>query len=281
MAAADVPACQQVWHETWNEMRARFGLPTVEIGDDEVERVRRRLAHLLATDPGGSWVADDAGDVVGLAQALRRDGLWVLSLFGVLARAQGRGLARRLLQASLAHARPDDRGLIVSSRDPRAIATYGRAGFALHPAVTAWGQVRHPVDRPVGVRQGGVDDYPLIESVSRTARGAAHGRADIELLLEQGLRLLVVDDRGYALVVPGGRPQLVAATDEDAARLLVRAALADADAGREVELGWITAANQWAMDEALAAGLELHPVGPVCVRGMGPPAPYLANGMLG
>ena len=124
MDGDDVAACEQVWHETWAEMRERFALPRVPVGPDEVARMRHRLAYLLRTDPEGSWVAVDEGGVVGVA-------------------------------------------------------------------------------------------------------------------------------------------------------------LADAEPGREVELNWITAANQWAVEEALAAGLELHPVGPLLVRGVPPPAPYLPNGMLG
>jgi hypothetical protein len=174
----------------------------------------------------------------------------------------------------------DGPGLILSSRDPRAIACYAQAGFDLHPTVTAWGPVRRSVERPASVREGDRADLDLAASLDRTVRGSAHGRADLELLLDEGVRLLTVEDRGYAVVVPGGRPLLVVATDDEAARWLVRATLADADPGREVELNWITAANQWAIEEALAAGLELHPVGPMFLRGMAPPAPYLPNGML-
>ena len=50
--------------------------------------------------------------------------------------------------------------------------------------------------------------------------------------------------------------------------------LAEAPAGETIEINWLTSAQQWAMREVVAAGIELRPYGPVMVRGMdGPPSP--------
>ena len=38
-------------------------------------RLARRIRHFLSTDPGGSFVAEDGGEVVGLSQSFVRDGL--------------------------------------------------------------------------------------------------------------------------------------------------------------------------------------------------------------
>ncbi len=48
------------------------------------------------------------------------------------------------------------------------------------------------------------------------------------------------------------------------------------------EVSWLTGRQQWARGTAAAAGLSLHPRGPVMVRGMaGPPEPYLPSGGFG
>ena len=52
-----------------------------------------RLGYLLGPDPGGAFVAESEGQVLGVAQAMQRDGLWILSFFAVApaGQAQRRG----------------------------------------------------------------------------------------------------------------------------------------------------------------------------------------------
>lgn len=278
MGPGDVADCERIWHEAFSAMRATHHLPPVEHSAATAERDRRRIAHLLATDPSGSFVAVEGDEVVGLAQAFVREGLWVLSLLGTAPSSQDRGVGRALVERALASGDPSGPGLILSSRDPRAVRRYARAGFAVHPAVTAWGRVQRRVQPPTPVvRNGDSDDLELAAAVDRRVRGASHG-PDLNQLLDGGDQLLVLDDRGYA-VARGGRPILLAAIDEDAAGRLLCAALARAGEEEIVEVNWLTAPQQWAVRIALDAGLELHPVGPVMVRGRPlPPHPYIPNG---
>ena len=78
-------------------------------------------------------------------------------------------------------------------------------------------------------------------------RGAAHGD-DLAALLESGGDMLVLPERGYA-VVRDGAVRLLAARDEDAAATLLRACLAAAGA-REASVEWITSAQGWAVAPA-------------------------------
>src|SRR5438067_1831371 len=95
MEQRDVPAAEATWAEASNTMRTAYHLPLEPRTPETATRMRKRLLHLMTTDPGGSWVAeDDDGHVVGLAQGLIRDDLWVLSLFGVMPRCQERGRGR-------------------------------------------------------------------------------------------------------------------------------------------------------------------------------------------
>ena len=70
----------------------------------------------------------------------------------------------------------------------------------------------------------------------------------------------MIADRGY-VVLGGNGVRLLAALDEEAARDLLRAALAAVPAGEEADVEWITAAQQWAVARVLDAGLALRPAG--------------------
>jgi len=236
-----------------------------------------RINQLIERDPGGAWVTERDGQPAGAAIAIDRDGLWGLSLLVVDPAHQSAGLGRELLACSLSYAGGGRRGaVILASPDARALRAYARAGFAPHPCLQASGRPQG-VERPAGVRDGGAADRALTERVDLAVRGAAHG-SDIEALLRADGRLLVVEERGYAVVGPGG-VRLLAALDETAAADLVRAALAAAPTDEDVHVEWITARQGWAIGPVLEAGLSLASEGAVFVRGdVGPFRPYLPSG---
>ena len=275
---ADLEAVHASNVRAFDDLDRRLGRPYLGGPPPPVATALLRLCRLLSTDPGGSWVAERDGEVVGCALALLREGLWGLSLLFVDPSAQGSGAGRELL--ARAHRYGDGaRGhVILSSTDPRAMRAYARLGLALHPCVAAHG-TPSGVRMPPGVRVGGPEDLPLTEAVDRAVRGAAHGH-DILTMLAAGSTLLVAPERGYA-VVRDGSPRLVAAFDEASARLALRGALAQAaEAGRPVLVESISAAQPWALDVCLEAGLEpLVDTGPVFLAGdVGPFRPYLPSG---
>ena len=236
-----------------------------------------RIHQLFERDPGGAWVAEDNGRMVGAALALDREGVWGLSLLVVLPEYQSRGVGRALLERSLEYAGGGERGaIILASPDSRALRAYARAGFEAHPCFDASGHPRIG-EPPPSVREGDEDDIPFTEAVDRAVRGAAHG-SDIAAFLRAHRRLFVIDDRGYA-VLGGNGVNLLAALDEEAACDLLRAALAASPTDQEAHVEWITAAQQWAVPVVLDAGLALKPGGAVFVRGdVGPFTPYLPSG---
>ena len=243
------------------------------------ERGRTRIAHLQRTDPGGAWVAEHDGEIAGVALALLREGLWGLSLFAVASGHQGRGVGRRLLEASFAYGR-DARGhLILSTESPAAMRRYARLGLDLHPCVAAAGIV-DPLRRPAadGVREAGADAIPIADAVGRAVRGAGHG-PDLPVVLDSpGTKLLVYEDRAFA-VVRDDRVALVAGRDEDAATRVLNGALATAGPGATVTVDFLTAGQDWAVRACLDAGLALSPEGPLFARGdVGPLRPYIPSG---
>lgn len=242
----------------------------------------RRTAHALATDPGGSWVAEVDGELVGCAVSRVRELLWILSSYAVLPGLQGRGVGTQLLGAALQHGRGCLRGMLAASADPAAARRYRLAGFTLHPQMFLAGVVdRDAIPIVEHVREGSAGDVDLLNSIDRQTRGAAH-LADHEVLLEQ-FRLLVGErsnSQGYAYVDRSGSPVLLAATTRRTARALMWEALASSAPGSDVAVHHITAANEWAIDVGLAARMSLHQSGYLCLRGLKPPVPYLHHGSL-
>jgi len=281
MESRDVATAEIVWSDAYPTMRASYSMPVDPRTPESIERMQSRVAHLLASDPQGSWVAeDDAGEVVGFAQALVRDGFWVLALLGVSTRSQERGTGTALLGKALAYGSTSMPGLIMSSRDPRAMRAYSRAGFDLRPAIVARGQVDHQRVKPSGrVRPGSSRDFDFIATLDRHARGGDR-LPDIEDLLDNGCQLLVIDGEGFVLA-SGGRPVMLAGANSSAASELLSTCLAQAT-DDVIEVGWITSEQQWAITTSLDAGLTLHPSGPVMTRGLAAmPSFYLPSGMHG
>ena len=246
----------------------------------EVERRKGRYRHFLEHDPEGAWVATDGDRVIGVALALVREGVWVLSLFAVAEDYRGAGIGGELLGRALGYAEGCKGAILASSTHPAAMRSYALAGFGLYPTLMARGRVRRePLPSGLKVRDGAQADLQLAAEVDRSLRGGAHG-PDLEFMLRTGCRLLVAERsscRGYAVIWEGS-PAIVAATASEVAVDLLWACLAEgADAG--VEVRWITGAQSWAVPVVLGAGLSLSPAGPICVRGeLGSLTPYLPSG---
>lgn len=280
MAAADVEPSVAVWLAAIDGAPAPTSPGTPGPADAARQRIAARVHHFLLTDPRGSWVATDTDDrVIGLAQSFVRESYVVLSLLGVVPSAQSAGAGGALLERSLAHG-AGLRGTIQASLDPRAVRLCARAGFELHPSMGARG-IAAATAAPPGVRAGGVSDLGLAADIDRAVRGAAR-TADLRHLIEHdGAVLLLHEDRAYAIVKPD-RVITLAGRDEASASRVLAGALAQAEPDGVFEVGWLTSAQQWAVPLVLAAGLSLHPRGPVMVRGMaGPPRPCIPSGGFG
>ncbi|MGY2874513.1 putative N-acetyltransferase YhbS [Marmoricola sp. URHA0025 HA25] len=280
MGPDDVDQAERLSDEAFSPM-AEPGMSTNRTPEQQ-EQWRVRAAHLVGTDPAGCWVAEQDGQMVGFATSFRRDLIWFLATYAVRPDLQGAGLGRALLDASLTHARGCLRGMLSSSRDPRAFRRYRLAGFTLHPQMYLVGGVdRTAIPVVEHVREGDESDFALLDSLDRQRRDAAHG-PDHAILLSQN-RLVVVDrpsGAGYAYIAADGKPAVVCASDRRTASELLWEAVASAPPDATLTVPHLTAANEWAIDVGLAAGLAVHTAGYLAVRGMKPPAPYLHHGAL-
>jgi GNAT superfamily N-acetyltransferase len=287
MTEADVPAAVAAFDSGFIAMLARHSLPVTRNSIQDEQRRQDRTLHFLRTDPEGSWVAEDAGTVVGMSQSFVREDYWMLAQIGMLPGRQGHGLGRELLRLALTHGDPHSPGTIQCSRDPAAMALYTNFGFVLHPVVAAWGPIRPgAVERPAEVVRYEPDqvterELEVVAAIDRKVRGSARTVDIVSLLSQPGNRLLLHADQGYALTTDD-RIVTLGARHEESATLVLKTMLAEAPPGETIEINWLTSAQQWAIRVAVDAGIELQPYGPVMVRGMdGPPSPYIPSGGYG
>jgi len=162
------------------------------------------------------------------------------------------------------------------------MALYTSAGFSLHPAVIGYGTVSPgTVNRDQRVRHADAQQVDVVDAVDRHVRGSARSIDIVAMLKEPGCRLLLLEDRGYA-VAKDDRIVTLGARDEEAATALLKTALAEMGGGKVVQVNWLTAKQQWAIRSLVTSGVELSPYGPMMVRGLSdPPYPYIPSGGYG
>jgi GNAT superfamily N-acetyltransferase len=287
MEEADVPGAVAAFDSGFLAMGTRYGLPVTGGSLRDERRRQDRTRHFLQTDPDGSWVAEQGGTIIGMSQSFVREEYWTLSQLGTVPGSQNQGVGRELLALALSHGDPHSPGTIQCSRDPKAMALYSSFGFTLHPVVAAWGALRPGAVAPpadVVRREAGEvseRELDLVTAIDRKVRGSARTIDLRPMLSPEGTRLLLHGDQAYAVATDERIITLGARQEESATRVL-RALLAETPAGGTIVVNWLTAAQQWAIRELVACGVELHPHGPVMVRGMdGPPAPYIPSGGYG
>ncbi|MEA2241604.1 MAG: hypothetical protein QOD24_1160 [Solirubrobacteraceae bacterium] len=249
--------------------------------DMRIAGATARVAHIQDTDPGGCWVAEADGRIVGAALGLIRDGVWGFSLFGILPGFQGRGIGRRLYEPALEYGAGQPGGIILSSPHPGAIRCYASsAGYRLIPTVGfagIWDPRRVPAQ--LRCRPGDLSaDAETIAAASRHARRASHLRDLPIMLARPGTALLVIDGEGFACT-HGDHVSLLAARTEPAAEELLWGAITSGPRGGTMSYDFVSADNQWAIRVGIEAGLAISTCGPIFVRGdVGPMAPYLPSG---
>lgn len=275
MRQADVPAAERL---TGRAFQPITGAESAHRDPVSARAWRRKASHLLTTDPGGSWVADNDDEVIGVAMSARRDLLWLLATFAVLPGHQGKGVGAALLDPAIGYGAGCLRGFICALPDPKALRRYRHAGFLPHPTMRLTGVVdRSALPVIDGVRDGTAADRDLADSVDRRIRGAAHGPDHDEL--GRDATFLVCDlftGSGYAYV-RGSSVTVLAATTRAIAQRLLWAALERVPEGDPARVRYLTPDQDWALDVGLAAGLNIERDGFLALRHMRPPSPYIPS----
>jgi GNAT superfamily N-acetyltransferase len=282
MTDDDVEAASRVQIAAFAARDQAAGIEPRPVTDAVWARLHIRHRHFLINDPAGSWVATQDDEVIGSALALKRAGLWGLSLLVVDPDVQSTGVGRRLIDASLTYAVGCDRACILSTTDPRAMRLYATSGFALYPQVGGHGEPdRAALPALRGrVRDGSVADAPLADEIDWAVRGAPRGPDHVRMATD--MAMFVIDDidgRGYAYFRDDGMLYTLAATDDGTADALLWRCLAQAaDLGVAVSIDHLNAEQQWAIRTSYRARLKVEPGGPAFWRGITPPLAFLPSG---
>ena len=280
MDSDDIIDCAHLFNAALDALRKALAMEPM-VHDDEA--TQQRIRHLLATDAPGSWVASEDGRLVGFTQAQVRQDCWILAHLFIDPALQSKGIGTQLLAQATTHGFDVPVGLIGATADPKAIRQYVRLpGFRAYPTLAAYGTIdRSKLDESFGheVVEGTARELAATFEIDSKVRRGAHG-SDLLLLIDLGHRLLLIPERGYALVT-NETIGLLAATDEDAAKQLLVAGLSQISSGVFVSLPRMTAEQQWAVPILVDSGLALRPWGPFVIRGLNqPPHPYLPHPVL-
>ncbi|HEX3804733.1 MAG TPA: GNAT family N-acetyltransferase [Solirubrobacteraceae bacterium] len=238
-----------------------------------------RIRHSLRTDPEGSFVSERDGIIAGVAQAVVRERLWILSLLTVSPTRSRGGEGRALVRAALGYERDTDAGVIIASNDSRALRLYGTSGFRLEPSFQVTGSVDATLIPELHPDITEVQPLELerLAPISRAVRGAAH-TLDLGVALMRGASIYCLGDRGFVVTTPGRGVWALAARDEGAAQALLWYGLHQLRDERKIEIGFVTGRQQWAIDVFLAARLPFRSYGAVATHGnLGPLHPYIPS----
>jgi GNAT superfamily N-acetyltransferase len=279
MAPDDVEAVMAVV-EAADAAQAEAGRlpPRTPPSDAQLEASRVGHARFVHRDGPGAWVAISEGRVVGVAESVRRESFWGLSMLFVHPAFQSRGVGRRLLEAAMGYAAGATQRMIQSSPDPRAMRRYFMAGLAMHPTAEMGGQPdRRAIPPSLPGRDGDEGDLELVAEVE-----AQLGRSrteDVAFGLRDGrFRIDVVDSdpgRGWVLWHPDGLVMLGATNEQTAAVLLWR--FIGGSEG-EILVHGLTAAQQWAFDVLHQARLTAQIRGSLFIDGTAVPVPWIPSG---
>jgi GNAT superfamily N-acetyltransferase len=279
MALDDVEEAMAVV-EAADAALAEVGLvpPPTPPSDVEMEARRAGHARFVRRDGPGAWVAVSEGQVVGVAESVRRESFWGLSMLFVHPKFQSRGVGGRLLEAALTYAAGATQRMIQSSPDPRAMRRYFLAGLAMHPTAEMGGQPdRRAIPATLPGRDGDEGDLGLVAEVEGQL-----GRSRTEdvafALHDEHCRFDVVDTesgRGWVLW-HSDRLSMLGATDERTAAILLWRFLAGSEG--QILIHGLTASQQWAFDVLHQARLTAQIRGSLFVDGMAVPVPWVPSG---
>jgi GNAT superfamily N-acetyltransferase len=201
-------------------------------------------------DPGGLWVAEDRGEMVGSAFSWVCGDLWFLAELFIAPRMQGSGIGRALLQRTLRHAEQagaKTRALITFTFNTVSQGLYLRHGMYPRLPLYMFGADRKAlstVDAGAGVRvtkaEASGPHLAALAAIDRSALGLSREKHHRFLLDDPAMTGFLLHEAGdcvgYAYVASTGHIGPLAVTRRDAMAPAFRAALKIAAGGGSDQL---------------------------------------------
>jgi GNAT superfamily N-acetyltransferase len=288
----DVERAGDVNFVAFHDVALRHGMsPTVTTPAD----CRSYVRHLLSFEPLGGIVAEDGGEIVGMAWVHPRGSVATIGPVAVDPVAQGRGIGRALLARCIeaAGSRTPQVRLVHESYNTTALGLYLREGFRVVAPLLEFDLAAcQRVDVPpaaagVRVREAIAGDRTRL--VDRDARGfGAQRPQSVDLYLRRG-RAIVAERgstlAGYAFGIGfRGLGYLGSAAADDVELLVVLLAMLAADMAPRFALRVLMpATDRRLVDGMLGVGFRVFRACQYLVRGGGtapPPNYVLMNGDL-
>ncbi len=202
--AHDIPACVEVFYEADEELTLRHNLPPAPRNEERMVRV---FGDISATTPHRSWLAEDAGQVVGFGMAIERGDLTFLSFLFVRPGAQATGVGRTLFERCVPLT--GFRGTCIWSVQPVSAGLYASYGLVPRtPIYSLVGRPKHDLPAlPRGLDVGTIDEATM-DRLDREILGISRPQ-DLSNWLAWGRRPLALmagaEVVGYGCVDPVGR----------------------------------------------------------------------------
>ncbi len=140
----DAAAASRILAEAINDLNRRHGFEHFQVTANPQNPY---FVFCAGGEPEGTWVAEDAGEVVAFSMSWIRGSFWFLSQLFVLPGYQGQGIGRFLLEKALAYSGGHgitNRALITFAYNPVSISLYARFGLYPREPCTCWPLTPHP-----------------------------------------------------------------------------------------------------------------------------------------
>ncbi|HOJ13926.1 MAG TPA: GNAT family N-acetyltransferase [Deltaproteobacteria bacterium] len=260
----DLEAVFDVYRESLEDVYVRHGFDPPHIHG----KVNPFHAFCLESEPGGFFVAEEEGEIVGASLGWARGRLWFLSHLFVRPHMQRRGIGGTLLELARTHAGEsgaDIEAVVTMAFNPVSVGLYLGTGMLTVTAVLLMKMHGRPA--PDGVTNedaGGVHEtrpeVPVLEFLDAETLGFSRGSQHRFLLGLEGAGCTTVlrgtTPAAYAYHFADGRIGPACALDEDSLERALRAATAQAAGVAPTLSLMVPTSNRRALKTAVSLGFR-------------------------
>jgi GNAT superfamily N-acetyltransferase len=258
----ELAAAQTLTAASINDLTQRHGFGAIATA-----RTPEFQIFSLRDDPGGLWIAEQDGRMVGSAFSWCCERLWFLAELFIAPELQGRGIGQGLLSRALAHAdkcNADVKALIALAFNTTSQALYIRHGFFPQMPIYLFGAKRETLRAgaaPLDSVPLTAEHLPALAEIDRRVLGAARDKHHRFLMSDATMTGVLLRDggkvAGYAYVNTAGHIGPLAVAAPEMMTAAVGRALEHAAARSPQISCFIPGDNHAALSAAVGCGLRI------------------------